>query len=147
MIVKDVFDSGRYLNTKICTLTTIVETVPIKIAYGIKALRFIDTSGTPFNININSIQLSVLQTKLGNAIINNDFDTLDDIIINFFKSYYCITQIGKLFIEFEKEKIDKFIEICNSFKGKQWDDIVITFFNELYIFIMSGKIGPYELID
>lgn len=147
MNVKRIFESGKFLNTKICDLTTIVNTVPLKIAYGIRAFRFIDPYGRTMCLSFDLIQLSIVQSDLGNMIINNEFDQLDDIIINLFKSYYCPSERGPIKISFPEESIERFISTCDNFKGKLWDDIVEDFFMAAYDFIASGIIGSNRLVD
>jgi hypothetical protein len=147
MHLKDNFYNSKFLNTNVTTLRVIVETVPVKIAYGINTLKFIDNTNQLRSILFDNIRLSVLQTDLGNAIINNDFDNLDNIIIQFFKSFSCRTRQGNVYVTFSEDSIVKFTNICNNFKGKEWDDIVVDFFDALYEFILSGMIGPYKLID
>lgn len=147
MNVKRIFESGKFLNTSNCDLTTIVNTVPVKIAYGIRAFRFIDPYGRTRDLNFDLIQLSIVQSDLGNMIINNDFDQLDDVIINLFKSYYCHFETGPIKISFPDSSIEKFRSTCNSFKGKLWDDIVEEFFMSAYDFIASGLIGSNRLVD
>ena len=80
-----------------------------------------------------------LRNRLGYAMSNNHFDSLDEIIFNFFKqSLYCSIFGQTAYLSFTPEATSKFILVCDSFKGKVWDDIIDTFVDEFYNLMEAG---------
>jgi hypothetical protein len=147
MKVKDIFESVKVLKTINCDLDTISEIVPIKILYSLRAFRIIDPLGKTYELTFDGSQIPEFQNNLRKAIKTSNFDTLDNIIIDFFEWYHISFGDGNLYVTFRTDVREKFINTCNNFKGKIWDDIVDDFFTSLYDLISSGKVGPYDIID
>ncbi|HRZ18862.1 MAG TPA: hypothetical protein P5136_02285 [Methanofastidiosum sp.] len=147
MKVHDIFESAKFLNTDHCDLKTISSMAPVKIMYALRNFRIIDTTGQEYRLTFDGITVSPFQNKLRDAIENEDFDVLDNIILDFFKGYHIHLWGGKLYISFPEENINSFVNICNNFKGKKWDEIVQDFFISLYTFMLSGSLGPYPIVD
>jgi hypothetical protein len=79
------------------------------------------------------------QIRLGFAIHNNNFDAIDDILIEFINTYHykILTPDFKLVmfpVNIPKEAESVFRKICNSFKGKEWDNILPELVDTLYAF-------------
>jgi hypothetical protein len=79
------------------------------------------------------------EVSLGAAIASEYYDILDDIIINFMKTfnYNIITPANTLvnfIVNIPEPSIAKFQNVCNNFKGKLWDDILNDFIDALYEF-------------
>ncbi len=85
-------------------------------------------------------KLVEFKINLSNSIYLNNYDLLDNIIIEFFTTYNYKTftpkgQYVMFHVDFPKESIDVFTNICNSFKGQEWDNILYLFLDSLYIFL------------
>ena len=84
------------------------------------------------------------QMELGSAIYNENFDKLDDVVLKFYKTYHCVkpqgTYIGRYYIFFPEESIEKFVNICNGFKNKTWNEVIDPFLDALHELFDSSSI-------
>ena len=124
--------------TAIFSLETVATVVPQLISDLFKSFFIEGPRGHPMPIGYDWGRLMEFQVNLGTVIVNQNFDYLDNIIIQFFKSYGCVVPPHKHHIQFPDEAITKFTLICNSFKGKEWDDIIDEFIDALYDFFSQG---------
>ena len=89
--------------------------------------------------------------RLGGVIYHDTLDLLDDIVIDFVKTYHYKVVTPKVeFVMFpvnfpESEEI-KFRTICNNFKGRAWNDILPEFVDALYDFVNTATIHGDDLI-
>lgn len=81
------------------------------------------------------------QINMSHAIANNSFDTLDDIVLGFIETYYYGLEPNKFYLQFGEGIRKNFIEICNSFKGKHWNDILNPFIDSLNDLLSSGIVN------
>ena len=81
------------------------------------------------------------QTKFGYAILMQKYDNFDNIILEFVDEIFVGVPpyiINK--IEFGTEERQKFINICNGFVGKHWNDILEPFLEAYFILFSSAFI-------
>jgi len=116
------------------TLATVLTMFTIRNIYGEEqALLYDWRKKVKFKIN------------LGYAIANEYFDTFDEIILDFVKSYNYrkATPDGKFYefkIEFPEQAIAEFESVCNAFKGRTWNDLLEDFINALRNLLDSATI-------
>jgi len=125
--------------TAVYGMETIAAVFPNLIADLLKMFMAKNAMGNTTPIGYNWNQLMEFQINLGNAIAAAQFDYLDNIVIQFLQSYSYVLPPYQFFIEFPDEEIQEYTEICNGFKGKEWDDIVDDFVDATYEFFGSGK--------
>ena len=80
------------------------------------------------------------QTKLSYAILLHKYDDLDNIVLEFLDNYFC----GTSHIDLVEEERIKFINICNGFVGKHWNDILDSFVDALYDLLSTAMIDDME---
>lgn len=89
-------------------------------------------------------KLLEFQKLLREAIRNDAFDTLDNIILDFFTNIKGYSGVhGNLSINFDTAETLKFVTICNSFKGGSWNDIVAPFIDALCDLLTTGQVHGY----
>jgi len=118
---------------------------PELLANSCRSLSITDILGNKKEVIYNWGKLMEYKINLSNAIYNNNYDLLDNIIIDFYQSYNykMVTPKGQLVmfkVDFSDEVIKKFTDICNAFKGKEWDDILNDFLDAFYDFITKATI-------
>jgi len=97
-------------------------------------------------------KLVEFKVNLSTAIYMDNYDTLDNIIIEFFKTYNykIITPTGQFVmfkVDFTDESEKRFESICNNFKGKDWDSIIDDFIDALYIFLSSATVHGDSFVE
>lgn len=93
------------------------------------------------NLTYDVNKFMEFQLCMGNAIRNHDFDVLDNIILEFFKSYHFMLPPHKFCLEFPQKVEETFITTCNNFKGKKWNDILGLFMESLYELLLHGTVN------
>jgi len=87
-------------------------------------------------------KLMKFKMNFGKAIYTNNFDKLDDIILEFLNTYKCrISLTQSVVASFPEEAQKQLVQTCNSFKGKQWNDILEELVDALERYFTSGKIS------
>ena len=85
------------------------------------------------------------QTKLGYAILMHEYDNLDNIVLEFLDTYHYGFPPTYIFhIEFNQEIRQNFINICNTFKGKTWNEIIDPFIDSFYELISTAALDDFE---
>jgi len=118
---------------------------PELLANSCRSLSITDIMGNKKEVIYNWGKLMEYKINLSNAIYSDNYDLLDNIIIEFYQSYNykIVTPKGQLVmfqVEFPDEAIEKFTNICNNFKGKEWDNILSDFLDSFYEFITTATI-------
>jgi len=98
-----------------------------------------------FNIRYTADALFKFQMNFGNAIATGNFDLLDNVLLELLSSYYCGFPPYEFRIEFCESSRDRFIELCNSFKGKSWDEICDPFIDSVYELLSSCTVSGYPI--
>jgi len=129
------------------SIETIAEVVPSLIADFFKTFMATNMQGNASPIGYDWGRLLEFQINLGTMIKTKQFDYLDNVVIQFLKSYSHVHSAYRFFIKFSDAAIEKFTKICNSFKGLDWDDIVDEFVDALYEFFSQGKMANNKLIE
>ena len=82
--------------------------------------------------------------NFGVAIRDNNFESLDNIILPYFESCYSYQKSGKHNVVFDNKARYRFTRACDYFQGKHWDDIIDTLCDELLLLSKAGKVnGKY----
>lgn len=79
--------------------------------------------------------------NLGVAIRDSNFDNFDNVLLPFLEECYSVQNGKKYTLVFDEEQKKKFIDVCNSFKGKLWDDIINEFCDELLVLAKSSTVN------
>jgi hypothetical protein len=96
-------------------------------------------------LNYDYMLFIQFQTKLGYAILTHSYDTLDNIILEFLDSYnYGIPPEHMFYIDFSKDERQNFIDTCNSFKGKYWNDILDDFIEGFYNLLCTAHLDSMD---
>lgn len=138
---KHIINSIAYYTEPYYSATQIADLIPDIIA---NALRFMPFKhmGKPLAIVYTPIDLLTFKNRLGGAIYNKDFDSLDNIILNFFTTYACYTPTYiPMHLKFTTEATLNFENTCNTFKGMQWNEIVYKFSSALCDLLSTGYIN------
>jgi hypothetical protein len=83
--------------------------------------------------------------NFGYAILNEDFDLFDNLIIEFISTYHYVILPYKYIIDLDEEQKIIFINLCNSFKGKKWNDILDIFVDGLYDLLSLSTVNGAEI--
>lgn len=92
----------------------------------------------------NQLEFLKFQTKLGYAIMMHEYDYLDNIVLEFLDSYHYGFSPYVFHIKFNQEVRQKFIDTCNTFKGKTWNEIIDTFIDSFYELISTATLDDFE---
>jgi hypothetical protein len=84
--------------------------------------------------------------NMNTTIQENNFDYLDNITLDFMGSLHFVTNFGNIAITIDEEQKKKFIEICNSFKGKKWEEVCPIFIDNTYDLLCKCSIQGGQLI-
>ena len=129
----------RGYQTPTFSIELIAELVPNLIAEVLKmyTARNAMDQITPIGYDWN--KMLEFQINLGTMIATKQFDYLDNVMIQFLKSYSYVLPPYRFFIKFPDEELIKYEEICNEFKGKEWNEIVDEFVDATIDLFESGK--------
>ena len=129
----------------------VIESFPRTLMTLLCSSHIINIYGEPHPIGYDGIKSFEFITRMSDAIAHDNFDLLDDIIIDFVKTYHytILTPEYKMImfpVNFPEDAEKIFREICNSFKGKQWNDVLSEFIDALYTFTDTATIHGDTLI-
>lgn len=96
-------------------------------------------NGRPLPIGYNWDKFMEFQTNLGIMIAQEKFDYLDNVVIQFLKSYQTCFNPYVITICILDDELRKYENICNEFKGKTWDEIIDDFIDATYNLFKTGK--------
>src|SRR5271157_642924 len=83
--------------------------------------------------------------NLGNAIRSNEFDMLDNIILDFIGTYHYYYPPYKVIIDLNPIEVKKFTELCNGFKGQTWNDILSPLIDGIYNILITATANGEKL--
>ena len=126
-------------------IETIAKVMPHLIADLFRTFFIEDKTGIPNHIGYDWGRLMEFQINLGTMITIGKFDYLDNVILQFLNGYGCFVYPYKYNVKFEKKETEKFINICNNFKGLTWDDIADPFIDATFDLFSSGKIMDQKI--
>ena len=145
MLKKEFINPLKAYKMKYMGKDTVINTIPMLIANCCRHSYVINVKGSTQPLCYDWTKLMEFRNNLSIAIAFENYDLLDNIILEFFKTYNYKVILNNLqymifTIEFPKESEDEFVETCNNFKGKQWDDILENLIEALYKFLNSGTV-------
>jgi hypothetical protein len=135
---KELFSGLKLYKTTNYSKEIIANAFPIVCANLFKMFMAKTPTGQAIPIGYDWGKLMEFKTNLGTIIAKENYDFLDNIIIQFLNSYSCICMPYRIFIKFPEEKLDEYTKICDNFKGKKWDDIIDTFIDATYDLFALG---------
>lgn len=149
MLEKTIANSLKAFKFSVMGRKSVAGAFPTLIANCCKSMKIINIYGQYQAIHYDWNKLLIFEMNLGTAIYNNNFDTLDNIIIEFFHCYHyqTVTPDGQFVmfeVDFPDEAIKKFETICNKFKGKEWDDILDKFIDAFFEFVNLATVHKEE---
>jgi len=152
MVKKEILNSLKPFKTSSMGKAHVAEAFPSLLANVCRSMGVLDMYGITRPVIHDWGKLMEFKVNLSTAIYSNNFDTLDNIIIEFFKTYNykIVTPLGQLVmfkVDFTDESEKKFELICNDFKGKEWDEILESFIDALYDFLSSATIHGDSLVE
>jgi hypothetical protein len=124
---------------------SVIKVFPELLANTCRTMQVTNMYGVPQGLCYDWNKLMEFKVNLSTAIAMEKYDTLDNIIIEFFDSYNykIVTPMGQLVmfkVDFPKESKRKFETTCNAFKGRLWDDIIDEFVTSFYEFANTATI-------
>jgi len=145
MLKKEFINPLKAYKIKYMGRGAIINIFPLLLANCCRQSYIINIKGSTQPLCYDWTKLMEFKNNLSIVIANENYDLLDNIILEFFKTYnYKILTKQSSYllfkIEFPKDAEDNFIETCNNFKDKQWDDILDDFLEALYIFLNTGTV-------
>ena len=150
MIAKVFIDSLKTYKEPLYTKDKIASDFPFALANCCRSMKITNILGQPQGLLYDWTRLREFQVNLGIAIESEQYDYLDNIILEFFSeyNYKIITPDGKFVmfkIAFNEDAKNKFVDICNAFKGKEWNNILDDFLDSLYVFLNTITIHGENL--
>ena len=123
----------------------IAKVFPELLATSCRTMAIVDIFGSKKEVIFDWGKMMEYTVNFSSAIYSDNYDMLDDILIELLKSYnYTIfVPPGKriLFhVDFTDAAIEKFTNTCNAFKGKEWDDIINDFLDSFYEFVSTATV-------
>lgn len=85
-------------------------------------------------------------SKMSDTIQKNEFDYLDNIVLEIISNLHFVTHFGNIIINIDEEQKKKFIKTCNDFKGKEWNDILSPFIDTTYELLCKCTIQGGQLL-
>ncbi len=128
----------------------VITSFPELLANVCRMMKVTNVFGLPQAICYDWGKLLEFKINFSNAIAFENFDMLDNIILEFFSSYHynIITPDGSLVmfkVDFPEDETQKFVNTCNAFKGREWDDILPEFLDALYSYTSKATIHGDDL--
>ena len=128
----------------------VAETFPELLAQCLQMIKVINLYGEEQVLSYDWQKLVQFKVNMGNAVYTETYNSLDNILIDFLSTYHYkkVTPAGSLVmfsINFLEEEKNIFIEKCESFKGKKWDNIVNDLIDAIYNLFNSATIHGNKL--
>jgi len=111
----------------------------------LKSFMTRNAMGDPAPIGYDWNKIMEFQINMGTIIDQEKFDYLDNVVLQFLKSYSFVIPPYRFFIELPEEEIIKYTTICDGFKGKSWDDIIDVFIDATYNLFKTGTMRDQPL--
>ena len=142
MISEAFVNALRTYKEPLYTKEKIAECFPRTLANSCRTMKITNILGKPQGLYYDWGQLQAFQVNLGAAIHNENYDSLDNIIIDFVNSYNykTVTPKGQFImftVDFPDTAVHQFEIACYQFKGKKWNDMLNEFIDELVKFLKT----------
>jgi hypothetical protein len=141
----NVLNNIKYYHTNRMALKDIANMVPTLISNSLRLFKATTLNGISYPIGYDGKNIIEFQINLGTSIATQNFNNIYEIMIRFLSSYSYMFAMYQYFIKFTKEDLNRYESICNSFKGKEWDDIVLEFSDATYDFFSKGTMSNNKL--
>ena len=124
--------------TAVYPMQTIVDVFPHLIADYCKSFLVTRFDGHTDTIGYDWGRLLEFQINLGSMISSHKFEYLDNVVLQLFKSYSYIYTVYQFYIDFDSISVKRFVKTCDTFKNKEWDDVIDDFVDALHDLFSSG---------
>lgn len=138
------FNNLKMFKTPPYTLQDLATSIPEMVITSFCMFLVVTPDNKWTSLYPNTKKLFQYYIDFGVAIRDSNYVNFANIIIPFLEECYSY-QYGKICpLVFDIEAKEKFVDICNGFKGNSWNDISNIFFDELLILGRAGSInGKY----
>lgn len=145
MINKKVIDNLKLYKSTEENIVPISKIFPILFGNILRLSYVYFKPDTKVTLIYNQIEFLKFQTKLGYAILMHEYDNLDNIVLEFLDTYHYGFPPDYMFhISFNQEIRQKFIGVCNTFKGKTWNEIIDSFIDSFYELLSTATLDDFE---
>ena len=150
MFIKHMLPGLKAQRIAIYERNIVAEAFPTLLAHCLQMLKVTNIFGHEQILMYDWQKLVQFKINLGGAIYNKNYDMIDDILLDFLSTYHYkkVTPRGKLvmfMMEFPEEAKNAFVEKCNAFKGKDWDEIVCDLVDAIYSLLESTTVHGNKL--
>ena len=144
MINKQTLDNLKYFKIQEDNLLHVTKAFPLLLSNTIRSMYIYFKLDTYTNISATYEQHLKLQTKLSYFILLHQYDNFDNVLLEYLDSVHYGIHPYIYKIEFNKEERQKFINVCNQFAGKHWNDILDPFLDALYNLLATASVDDVE---
>ena len=146
MINKNTLEGLKNYKINENNMYDIVKLFPLMLGNTLRMMYIFITPGSLINIAYTRESLMAFEIKFGYAMLMHKYDDLDNVLLDFLDSYHYGIPPDYLFhITFKDTARQHFINICNTFNGKTWNDIINPFIDVLYILFSSATIDGKDI--
>ncbi len=142
-INKQFLDSLK--NCKIQDSTQNIAVFPLIFANFLKSFLVKFSTGHVVSLRFLPEKIESFKEDLSKCIKESNFDNLDNIILSFLESYHYKIPPYIVTIDFNDKAKKRFIEVCNNFKGRDWNSILDSFVDSLYDLFSTSVIQGGDL--
>lgn len=152
MIKKELINALKPFKVSTMGKDHVSRVFPELLANACRSMGVVDCYGATHPVLQDWGKLVEFKVNLSTAIYTDNYDTLDNIIIDFFNTYNykIVLPTGKFVmfkVEFPQESKDLFESRCNQFKNCEWDEILNDFIDYLYEFLSSATIHGDHFVE
>lgn len=151
MFIKHLLVGMKAQKFSIYEKNIVAEVFPNMLTQWLTMIKVVNIYGLEQQLSYDWKKQVQFKLNLGHAIYNENYDKIDDIILEFMNTYHYKILTPKkelvLFpVVFKEEAKNEFINKCNSFKGKEWDNIVSDLIDSIYSLFESATVHKNRLI-
>lgn len=138
MINKNLIDGLKVYKTRDDNIDTISKIFPMMFGNLLTMMVVKFPNGTVMNMVFDRDKLDSFFENFRNAIYYNEFDYIDNVILDFLHGYNFKSPPYMVTIDFSDEEIINFTNTCNNFKEKHWNDILDDLVDAIYNLLCSA---------
>ena len=142
MINKSSLDALKNYKVNDDNIYDIAKLFPMMLGNVLRMMYVYITPSSLINLSYKRENLMQFEIKFGYAMMMHKYDDVDNVLLDFLESYHYGLQGTEHIwhIKFKDTARNRFIEICNGFAGKKWNDIIEPFIDALYLLFSSATI-------
>jgi len=135
---KDLFKSLMVFRTPTYNIESIANGFPFSIANLLKSFMTKTFSDMQYPIRYDYNRLMEFKINLGIMIHKQDFSSLYSVFIQFLNSFNYFYAMYVFHIKFPETALVDFKKKCDSFKDKEWNDIISELVDAVYELFSQG---------